>query len=182
MTVPLCVDLDGTLLTTDSCWEAFFLLMKKNPLFVFYCGVWILRGLAYLKFKIGERVDINPATFSYSEDLLRFLHTECADGRELILVTAATRKVAEKIAAHLGIFSDVIASDSATNVKGEMKRRILDGRFGHGCYDYAGNSPVDVAVWRGARQAIVVNASAKTLRLAKKIGNVQRVFMNGIKS
>src|ERR1019366_3168622 len=35
----------------------------------------------------------------------------------------------------------------------------LVAKFGERGFDYAGNSSADLAVWRGAREAIVVNAS-----------------------
>ena len=46
--VPLCVDLDGTLTRTDLLFEAFFVLFKQNPLSIFLCIAWALRGRAYL--------------------------------------------------------------------------------------------------------------------------------------
>ena len=30
--IPLCVDLDGTLIKTDVLWESLMLLLKRNPL------------------------------------------------------------------------------------------------------------------------------------------------------
>ena len=53
---------------------------------------------------------------------------------------------------------EVLASDGKTNLRSENKLRALTERFGARGFDYAGNSSADYAVWRGARQAIVVNA------------------------
>ncbi len=39
------------------------------------------------------------------------------------------------------------------------KLKVLVAKFGERGFDYAGNSSADLAVWRGAREAIVVNAS-----------------------
>ena len=44
--VPLCVDLDGTLIKTDLVWESLLRLLKQNPLFIFAAPVWLLRGRA----------------------------------------------------------------------------------------------------------------------------------------
>ena len=33
--IPLAVDLDGTLIATDLLWEGLFLLLRRNPLYLF---------------------------------------------------------------------------------------------------------------------------------------------------
>ncbi|MGA7781998.1 MAG: hypothetical protein WCA85_30390 [Paraburkholderia sp.] len=57
--IPLCVDLDGTLTRTDLLFEAFFVLFKQNPCAVFLCIGRLLRGRAYLKEQIARRVTID---------------------------------------------------------------------------------------------------------------------------
>ena len=44
--VPLCVDLDGTLIKTDLLWESLVRLLKSNPLYLLVVPVWLLRGRA----------------------------------------------------------------------------------------------------------------------------------------
>ena len=44
--IPLAVDLDGTLIATDLLWEGLFILLKKNPLYLFLVPFWLLRGPA----------------------------------------------------------------------------------------------------------------------------------------
>ncbi len=38
--IPLAVDLDGTLIATDLLWEGLFLLLRKNPLYLFLVPLW----------------------------------------------------------------------------------------------------------------------------------------------
>jgi apolipoprotein N-acyltransferase len=49
-------------------------------------------------------------------------------------------------------------------------------RFGERGFDYAGNSSVDLAVWPGARQAIVVNASKSVQKQAAAVAKVAMTF------
>ena len=42
---PLVVDLDGTLIKTDSMAESFFSLIRQNPLYVFLLPFWLLLQL-----------------------------------------------------------------------------------------------------------------------------------------
>src|SRR5271165_1806662 len=43
-TVPLCVDLDGTLVRTDLLWESLVRLLRRNPLYALAVPFWFLRG------------------------------------------------------------------------------------------------------------------------------------------
>jgi 4-hydroxybenzoate polyprenyltransferase len=74
-----------------------------------------------------------------------------------VLVTAAHCSTARRIAEHLELFDDVIATERDVNLKGQSKRDELVRRFGHRGFDYAGNAAIDVPVWSAARSAIVVN-------------------------
>src|SRR5438445_4289915 len=54
--IPLAVDLDGTLIATDLLWEGLFLLLKKNPLYIFLMPFWAAGGPARLKQAIAQRI------------------------------------------------------------------------------------------------------------------------------
>jgi hypothetical protein len=84
--------------------------------------------------------------------------------------------VASAIAAHLGIFDDVIASDGTTNLAGPYKAAALVERFGPAGFDYAGNAGADLAVWACARHAIVVDEPPDVVRRAREQGPVEREF------
>lgn len=176
VSTPLCVDLDGTLIKSDLLFETFLLLIKKNPLYLFACVYWLLKNKAYLKNQIAKRVEINPATLPYSENFLYYLKGEKSKGRHLVLVTASDHLLANLIADHIGIFSEVIASNELHNVQGKNKRAILNKKFGAKQYDYAGNDKRDLFVWGTARKAIVVNAKSRIIKLSQQITTVERIF------
>lgn len=176
MNTPLCIDLDGTLIKSDLLFETFLLLIKKNPLYLFACIYWLLKNKAYLKNQIAKRVEINPAILPYSENFLSYLKGEKSKGRYLVLVTASDYQLANLIADHIGIFSEVIASKGLHNVNGKNKRAILNEKFGEKQYDYAGNDKRDLFVWKTARKAIIVNAKSRIIKLSKKIAAVETIF------
>jgi hypothetical protein len=66
--------------------------------------------------------------------------------------------VAEKIADHVGLFDDVMASGTGANLAGGNKAAALVERYGLKEFGYAGNSKSDLAVWPDAGEIIVVNA------------------------
>ncbi|PXA96895.1 UbiA family prenyltransferase [Nostoc sp. 3335mG] len=154
--LPLAVDLDGTLVSTDLLWEGVFQLLKRNPLFFFLLPIWLFEGKARLKAEIASRIDFDATILPYRPDFLAFLQAERASGRELVLVTAAAEPFARAVAAHLGIFSVVHASGSGLNLAAHKKAALLVDLYGEGGFDYAGNDRADIPVFRLARSAIVV--------------------------
>lgn len=157
--LPLCVDCDGTLIKTDLLFEAFFALLKQSPLTLFLLPYWLLKGKAYLKQRIAERVDLDVTLLPYNALLLNFLRQEKIQGRELVLVTASPRKFAQQIADYLDLFSSVIATDGDKNLRGKHKAAYLVTAFGEQGFEYAANSRIDMEVWKWAQGAILVNAS-----------------------
>ena len=73
------------------------------------------------------------------------------------MATASDRIVAERVAAHVGLFSDVMASDATYNLRDKRKAEALVSRYGENGFGYAGNSHHDLAVWERSGQVIVVN-------------------------
>jgi 4-hydroxybenzoate polyprenyltransferase len=175
---PLCVDLDGTLVRTDTFIEALLQLIRQSPLVVFLIPIWFIRGLAHLKGEVARRLTVDPATLPYDEALLTFLHAEKAKGRYIVLVSATDQAQADAVALHLGIFNDVIASDGTTNLKSAAKAQRLSQMYGAGAFDYAGNEMADMAVWREAGGVILVNADANTTLRIKAERQVAHEFAN----
>jgi apolipoprotein N-acyltransferase len=175
----LVVDLDGTLIRTDMMWESLARLLRRNPLAIFQILFWWSRGRALLKQKLAERVEINPATLPYHEKFCAWLRAEKNSGRTIILATASDLKMAQPVAAHVEIFDEVLASDGQTNLRSKNKLRALTEKFGERGFDYAGNSSADFAVWRGAREAVVVNASRAVLAEAGNCTALGPTFCEG---
>jgi heme O synthase-like polyprenyltransferase len=76
----------------------------------------------------------------------------------------------------LGLFSEVLASDGKTNLRGKNKGARLVERFGACGFDYAGNSRVDLPVWKEAREALVVNGTARLAARASRLTTVGGVL------
>ncbi len=167
VSVPLCVDLDGTLTAIDTLHETVLGLAKDAPLALLSVPGWIASGKATFKREVSSRAQIDVSCLPYREDLLEWLRAERATGRKLVLATAADRRIADAVAAHLGIFDEVIASDGAENLSGDGKRAALVARFGERGFDYVGNDEVDLKVWPSARQAVVVGTASLAERAAK---------------
>jgi hypothetical protein len=158
-TTPLCVDLDGTLVETNTLFEASLSAIKKNPFRIFAFLGAAPKGKAHVKHLIGKYAQGEPFTWLFNSKLLAFLRIERAKGRSLILATASDHKIAHTIAEELGIFDEVIANTIARPVSASSKYKILQERFGEQGFSYAGNSRSDIAVWNIATSGILVHAT-----------------------
>ncbi len=176
--VPLAVDLDGTLIRTDMMWESLVRLLRRNPLLAFLSFFALLRGRAHFKQTVAARIKVDPVTLPYHAALIAWLKQEKASGRQIVLATASDIGMAGPVAAHVGLFDDVMASDGTTNLRNAAKRSALTKRFGERGYDYAGNSSDDLGVWPGTREAVVVNAPASLARRAAETTKVGQTFLS----
>lgn len=173
---PLCVDLDGTLIATDALWESLLLLVKSKPISLLSLPLWFMKGKAHFKRQIAERVKLNPASLPYRENVLSFLKKEQETGREIVLATAADETVAQGVAAHLGIFSEVLASDGAINLSGQRKLAALKKHSGTNGFDYIGDAGVDLPLWQAAHRAYLVQPSTALHNKARRVASVGGVF------
>lgn len=174
--IPLAVDLDGTLIQTDTLHEAALRALRERPLALFGLPLWLLQGRAAAKQRLAALSRFDPSVLPYNQPLLDWLREQRAAGRRLALCTAADRSIADAVAEHLGIFDEVLASDGETNLGGQHKADALVRRFGAGGFDYAGNARTDLKVWSRARKAVVVNAPASVERAAGRLVEIDRRF------
>ena len=81
--VPLCVDLDGTLIRTDSLVETTALFMKQHFLLVVLFPFWLLSGRARFKEEIAARTELDVAFLPYEDTVLETIREARAAGRHV---------------------------------------------------------------------------------------------------
>ena len=167
--LPIYVDLDGTLTYTDLLFESVLLLIKRNPLYLFLCLAWLLRGRGNLKAQIAKRVTLDVSMLPYNAALLAYLQQQRAAGRRLVLASASDSTLVQQVAIFLGIFDAVLGSDENTNLKSRAKLQAIIADAGVNGFAYAGNGAADLSVWASATEIIVVNASSAIVTQAGKI-------------
>ncbi|MGW8193456.1 MAG: UbiA family prenyltransferase [Desulforhopalus sp.] len=175
--VPLAVDLDGTLINTDSLMESIMLLLKTNPLFLGLLFIWLVKGRAYFKQQVAQRVTLDISSLPYHLDVLSFLREQHQSRRTLVLTTGADQYTAQQIADYLHVFDRVIASDGNNNLTGVRKKERLEREFGTRGFDYLGNHDEDLPVWQAARQTMVVGSQTFIDRIHGNLSNIERVFV-----
>src|SRR3954469_25504894 len=169
---PLCVDMDGTLLNTDSLIECFFAVIKDWRVFFALVG-WLFKGKAHLKQQLALHARLDPALLPYNAGLVTWLHEQKRLGRRLILATAADHVIADAVAKHLNLFDEVIASDGLNNLRGSAKAEAIAQHLGGQPYAYAGNDFSDLEIWRHASSAVLVNAPKSVCKAAEKVTRIE---------
>ncbi len=161
--VPLCVDLDGTLIAGDTLVISGWLLVRRKPWLVPLLPLWLLRGKAHLKARIARAVLPDCSALPYRAELVRYLEAQ-RGRRPIILATAANEGIARRVAEHLGLFDTILASDGSSNLKGAAKLAAIRDVVGDSAFDYLGDSLDDEPVLRAARRAVLVCPAPKVRR------------------
>ena len=167
---PLFVDLDGTLIRTDLFLESALRLIKHNPLSLFAMVIWLLRGRSFLKDQVAKRTNLQVETLPFETRLVDFLEDQKRHGRRVVMATAAHHQQAKAVAAHLGLFDDVLATDVDRNLKGRIKLTAIRDYVGEGGFAYAGDSSADRPIWEAATSAVLVNAPRAQVEAIKNAG------------
>lgn len=164
----LFVDLDGTLIRTDTLQEALVLFAKDAPGRLWRAPLWMRQGLGKFKQETFRQASPGVETLPYRPDVLEFLREQKAMGRRLVLATATDRKAAEAVALHLGdLFEAVIATDGGVNLKGAAKLAAMKeycAARGLTSFGYAGDSSADLPIWEAADEIVAVAPSSKVRR------------------
>ena len=171
---PLVVDMDGSLVRTDTLLEC-VLALAGRPLRLLraLCALWY--GKARLKQELAAAANLDAATLPYHRPLLAYLHDQQAKGRSLVLATGADRRTAQAVAQHLDLFDRVLASDGKNNLSGSNKLAAIRDSIGTP-FTYIGDSRKDLKVWCGAASGICVGAPPRLARAAAKATVIERAF------
>ncbi|HTI01917.1 MAG TPA: UbiA family prenyltransferase [Acidisoma sp.] len=173
--MPLAVDLDGTLIHADLFVESALRFIMSGPFNVLVLARWLLAGIAVAKANLARLAPCSPDLLPYDERIVAWLAEERASGRTIVLATAADQMEADAVAAHLGLFDGVLASDGQVNLKSKRKAALLAELFPDG-FVYAGNHTADVAVWNRAQAVVLVNAPPGLQKSVAGRSTVERIF------
>ena len=175
--VPLCVDLDGTLVKSDTFYDTLCLMLRHKPLAIFKLPGWLAGGKARVKAEVARLAPLDATHLPYNEELVHYLAAEKSNGRAIFLATGADFSLAERVAAHLGFFDGILGSDGTRNLTGSRKLAELHSRFPS--FDYIGNAAIDLPLLADSVQPMVANPTGALLRGMRRHKLVPaRVFLD----
>jgi len=162
--IPLVVDLDGTLTPTDTLWETFWHLLQKNPLGALRCLPQLLNSRSLFKESVAEAASqgTHPwcaETLPWNPQVLEYIKKAKHGGRPVILATAAHQKIATLVSQKFPeLFDYILASEGRKNLKGEEKVEAIKTLLKGGAYEYIGNEPADLPIWANAKAGSIVES------------------------
>jgi 4-hydroxybenzoate polyprenyltransferase len=174
-TRPLCVDLDGTLMLSDTTFECLLRAIKRMPWVVIFIPFWLRHGIAYCKMRLANLASIDISLLPWNMEVVDYVKAVKATGRPIWLVTGSYIDYAEQVAAHWPLFDAVLATDQHTNLTGRNKAQVLIERCGERGFDYIGNEFKDRHIWLHAHEALVVDVQEKLQKRLPMI-NFSQVF------
>ncbi len=167
--VPLCVDLDGTLVKSDTLVDSVLALARQHPQSLLKVPGWIAEGKAAFKQHVTSAVTLDVEHLPYNLPLLEWLRVEHGAGRSIYLATAADHRLANRVAEHLQLFDGVLASDGETNLAGGNKLAAFRSHFGDS-FCYIGNAHPDVELLRACESPMVANPHGSLTGGLKRAG------------
>jgi 4-hydroxybenzoate polyprenyltransferase/phosphoserine phosphatase len=152
----LCVDLDGTLVKSDTLHDSALAVARHHPAALLNIPDWLVQGKAALKRHLANTIQLDVAHLPYNRELLQYLEQQQATGRPIYLATAADADTANRVAAHLGLFTGVLASDGQLNLAGKNKLAAFQSQFGDN-FSYIGNALPDLPLLQHCQEPMVAN-------------------------
>jgi len=168
----LYVDLDDTLVSTDTLWERLLLLLKAKPLALFLIPFWILEGKARFKRKMSEEAYSPTKNWPLNPAVLDKIESVRSSGGEVILATAADTSIAHQVSAQAGGFDAILCSTESINLKGKNKLEAIQHHSGGEPFCYIGDCEADLPIWEACETALVVNPNES---LRKKMSHLKQV-------
>ncbi len=168
---PLAVDLDGTLLRTDTLYETIAFNIFSKPLKTVEALLELRKGKAAMKAALADLSLPDAASLPVNETLVEYLVGQRDAGRQIHLATAADERIAKAVADQVGCFDSYEGTTPERNLKGPNKAAALKERFPDG-FSYAGDHEADLPVWSAAQGAVFVGVSPELKQKARDSGAV----------
>ena len=159
--VPLVVDVDGTLLATDTLFESFWCGLGNAPIATLGAVFSGLPSRASLKTKLADVVLPDIASLPLRSTVLAQIKAAQADGRMVVLASGADQRIVDALATRLGLEGNHYGTSPSVNFTGDHKAARLVERFGEGGFDYIGDSAADISIWAVARQGYVIEPTGR---------------------
>lgn len=122
----LCVDLDGTLIRSDSLWELILRALRHNPFYILLIPILLIKGKCLLKQRLSEKFGKFIKNLPFNSDVISYIVKRKKSGDKIWLVTACNEHLAKSIAEKTGLFDGIYGSSESINLRGGKKRHFAN--------------------------------------------------------
>ncbi|MDK3018597.1 UbiA family prenyltransferase [Pseudodonghicola flavimaris] len=169
-TVPLILDVDGTLLRTDLIYESFWAAIGQDFPATLRAVSRHIGAPARLKHALIAIAAPAVEALPIRDPVLARARAALAAGRPVHLVSGSDQALIDALAARLGLAGPHFGSTPDLNLTDANKAAFLKERFGAGGFDYIGNARPDLKSWALARRVIAVAPPAALRRQLEALG------------
>ncbi|WP_018998419.1 haloacid dehalogenase-like hydrolase [Hirschia maritima] len=180
----LAMDLDGTLIYTDTTLELFKLCARVKPFLLPLAGIKMLTNRPHAKRWLVRQVGdyFDPRRIDTEPKAIRLMQEHKKKGGQVWLVSGSDQlmvdEMARELGRYIGKFDRVQGTEGpesasvkdAINLTSQNKADFLVKNCPNGFY-YAGNSTQDYAVWKAALKGFGFNAPPESYKLAREDGS-----------
>ena len=179
VSVPLVVEVDGTLVRGGLLSEAVLRLVAVSPLALlslsFSAVLSILDGGAAVRRRLAGMAPPAPATLALNEAVTAEIAAARQAGRQVWLASSAGGRLVAPFAQVMGA-AGWLASEGRTRLVGAARAAVLVERFGEGGFDYVASRRRDLPVWRRARRAVGVGLPRRLERAVRTMDGEARLL------
>ena len=178
--IPLFVDLDGTVIREDIGQMA----LKKKILSNYFCLFnilirFIFFGKPSVKIYVSKNYKVNFNKIHFNRACLDFINEAKKANRKIFLISGSQEFIVKEIANKLNIFDDVYGTREGYNMISYNKVKFIYNTLGFNKFDYIGNSHQDLKVWEYSENIIYTNVSKPLLSKINQI-NKNKIFIKSI--
>ena len=175
--IPLFVDLDGTIIKEDIGQMAI-----KNYIAINFFRIFIIIfryvfiGKPNVKFLASQNYFVNYDDISLNKSCIEFVKNAKALGRKVFLISGSHEILVKKIGNKIGIFDGVYGTSKSYNMISFNKVKFINNVLNIDKFDYIGNSQQDLKVWDYSENVIYTNVSEDLLKKINAI-NKKKIFI-----
>ena len=156
--IPLFVDLDGTIIKEDIGQMAIKKKIKDNIFNIFGILIrFMLFGKPSVKFYVSKNFDINFDKLHFNHACIEFIMESKKLGRKIFLISGSHESVVKIIGDKLNIFDGIYGTRKNYNMVSYNKVHFIHNTLGYSKFDYIGNSYQDLPVWNYSENVIYTN-------------------------
>lgn len=166
---PLVIDLDNTLINSDTTYELCVEHIKNNIFIgLFQLFFWFILDKASAKDKLTRLYlkKLNLGKIPLTDLITLNLYKKAP---VKVLVSGSDHRIVSEIANQIGDFEFFKGTTPGSNLTGANKAKFLEDRYPKG-FDYIGDSIEDINIWKKALKAYGYNVSTKVIKEAHRQG------------
>ena len=167
--LPLVVDLDGILTSTNVFHERFLHASSDAPCSLTSMLHELKKGPQFVDAAVQACGRLEPANLPYRKAILDLIQGECRAGRHVHLLIGKDDDIAMAVADHLGVLESVSGTSLIHDLRGAAKAQYLVDQFPDG-FVYAGGSRADDEVFKQARGAVLVGRAVARRKIIEQAG------------